>query len=221
MWFLCDANIDSYPLNDATRRINASLEELISEIINADGYFQYDDTNHTDNPVGTGTLVEAQESYSFAAEYLQIEQILVKDVNGNWVPVPPVDFSQFGDVAIEEAYTATGFPQAYDINGDTIRFYPAPTATSVTLASGLKIRFKRTADLFTISDTTQEPGLPSTHHVLLAYMGAIPYCQSYKKDRVAWLEKKVDDMKKTLLKHFAHRQKDQRKIMTMKKISYI
>ena len=67
---LCDADSTSYHINDVTRRINAALEELIADIITADGTWQYDDTNHTTLPRGKGTLVEGQEAYSFASEYL-------------------------------------------------------------------------------------------------------------------------------------------------------
>src|SRR3990167_3017229 len=169
-WDLCDADINSYPLAKVFRRFNLALEELVALILDADGTWQYDDTNHTDLPVGTGTLVEAQEAYTFASEYLEIEQVSVKDVNGNWNVLDPVDPSEFREVAIEEYFTATGMPRYYDILGDTIKLYPAPTATAVTLASGLKVRFKRTVDLFTVADTTQEPGLPSTHHKILAYI---------------------------------------------------
>src|SRR3990167_10472232 len=141
-WDLCDADINSYPLAKVTRRFNLALEELVAEILNTDGTWQYDDTNHTDLPIGTGTLVEAQESYSFSSEYLQVQAIKVKDVNGNWNIVENIDqFNDISGIAIEEYFSATGLPLYYDILGDTIRLYPAPTSTAVTLASGLKIHF--------------------------------------------------------------------------------
>lgn len=219
---LCDSDSTSYPIAAKTRRVNAAYEELIGEIINADGTWQYDDTNHTDLPVGTATLGEAKESYSFASEYLQIEQVKVLNVNGDWMivkPFDPRDLETTG-IAVEEYFGATGLPEYYDILGDTIRLYPAPTETSVTLSAGLKVHFKRTADLFTTTDTTQQPGLPSTHHILLSYMASIPYCMSYKKDRVPWLAKKTDDMKKTLLAHYGQREKDRRKVMSTRPIQF-
>lgn len=220
MWALCDTDINGYPLVNATRRINAALEELIADILNITGDWEWDDTNQTDLPVGTGTLIEAQESYSFASEYLEVRQIKVKNANGDWVVLRPIDYSDFKDTAIEEAFTATGLPQYYDIIGDTIKLYPAPTSTSVTLTNGLKVHFSRTADLFTTADTTQSPGLPSTHHVLLAYMAAIPYCMTYKKDRVPMFEKRVMEMRQSLRDFFGRRNKDFRKQITMKPISF-
>ena len=222
---LCDADTTSYTAADLLRRVNTGLETLVGKIINADGTWEYDDTNYTDLPVGTGTLVEAQESYSFSSEYLQVQAIKVKDVSGNWIIVENIDqFSDnLGGIAIEEYFSATGLPQYYDILGDTVRLYPAPTSTAVTLSAGLKVHFKRTADLFTsaqVTTGTKEPGLPSPYHVLLAYFAAIPYCALYKKDRVACLEKKWDEGVREVIKHYSHREKDRRKIMTMKGISY-
>src|SRR3990167_464279 len=232
LWTLCDADITSMPLVVATRRMNASLEELVGDIINADGTWQYDDTNYTDHPVGTGTLVEGQEDYAFSSEYLQIEAIEVLDAGSpaTYQKLRPLDRNELGNLSTEQYFglTAagnpqTGFPEYFDQVGDTVRLYPAPTSSSVTLASGIKIYFKRTADIFTISDTTQVPGLPSTHHILLAYMAAVPFCMAYKKDRVAWLEKKIGSndpqspvyggMKKTLIDHYAHREKAKRKMI--------
>lgn len=214
---LCDA--DSTSLTNATllRRVNSALEELVADVINADGTWQYDDTNYTDHPRGTGTLVEGQEDYAFTSEYLQIEAVDVKNLDGKFQRLLPVDHHDLDGIAPDEHWGTDssgnplkGMPEYFDQNGDTIRLYPAPTSTAVTLASGLRVWFKRTADIFTsaqVTTGTKTPGLPSTHHVLLAYMAAIPYCMSYKKDRVAWLEKKVMDMKKTLIEHYSHREK--------------
>ena len=218
---LCDSDATSYPIADKTRRVNMALEELIGDIINADGTWEYDDTNWTDLPVGTGTLVASQEAYTFASEYLEVRQVKVKSAAGEWVVLRPIDYSDFTNVSLEQSFPTAGMPEYYDIIGDTIRLYPAPASASVTLASGLKVNFTRTADLFTTTDTTQEPGLPSPYHVLLAYMAALPYCMSYKKDRVALFQKKVDDMKKSLIKFYSRREKDKRKVMTMAPINYI
>src|SRR3990167_1551484 len=198
LWTLCDADITSMPLVVATRRMNASLEELVGDIINADGTWQYDDTNYTDHPVGTGTLVEGQEDYAFASEYLQIEAIEILDANSPAVyrRIYPLDKGELGGLSTEEYFgvTSAGNPQIgqvlyFDQVGDTIRLYPAPTSTTTTLTNGIKIYFKRTADLFTsaqVTTGTKEPGLPSPYHVLLSYFAAIPYCALYKKDRVVW-----------------------------------
>lgn len=239
--FLCDSDSTSYPTADKVRRVNAALEELIADIINADGNWQWDDTNHTDRPVATFTLVEGREDYALTTDYLQIEavEILSSGSPAKFKRIKPLDHAEIpGNLSPEEYFglksdgtPATGFPEYWDMEGDTLFLYPAPTSTSVTLASGGRIWTKRTADLFTASDTTQEPGLPSTHHILLAYMAALPYNAIYHPGRVAWLERKIGSadsthplyggMRKSLLEHFAHRLKAEHKIMRLKRIQYI
>ena len=227
LWDLCDSDIDGMPLATAVRRVNAMYEELVALIINADGTWEFDDSNYTDLPRGKGTLVEGQENYTFASQYLQISQIEILDTNNRYIKIKPLDKTELGDLSPQEYFGVDssgnpkkGFPQYFDQIGRTIFLYPAPSSANITLANGLRVWFKRTIDLFTTADTTQEPALPSTHHILLAYMAAIPYCMKYKPTRVAWLEKKTDEMKSTLMKHYGQREKARRKQMTMAPISF-
>ena len=219
---LCDADTTSYTAADLLRRVNSALETLVGKIINADGHWQYDDTNYTDLPVGTGNLVSAQSSYSFSSEYLDILEVMILTTGGIYQRITPFDPSEMNQSWDEWVGSATGtipngFPQYYDKVGDSIRFDRSPTATHATLTNGLKVRFKRTADIFTsaqVTTGTKVPGIASPYHQLIAYMAAIPYCMSYKKDRVALYEKKVDEMTKDMIDFYARREKDDRPVMT-------
>ncbi len=231
IWSLCDADVNSYPLKDVVRRINAAGEELVGDIINADGTWQWDDTNYGNFPVGTYTLVASQSKYSFNDKFLQLAEVQVMDVNGKYHIIPSIDQSEIEtETPLERTYETAGWPIYYDkIADDTIKLLPAPdNGVTVTLASGLKIKFKRTFRLFTMSDSTTitsgeeayEPGLPSPYHILMAYMAAIPFCMNYKKDRVALYEKKVMELKPKLLRHYSQRERDVRKVITNEDISY-
>jgi len=218
---LCSSDSTSYQIGDKIRRVNSSLEELVGDIINADGTFEYDDTNLTDLPRGTATLVEGQESYTFDTEYLQILQMEILDLEGSYRKILPLDRSELGELSPAEYFgletngdPKKGFPRYFDLIGDSFFLYPAPAAVDCTLAAGLRVWFKRTIDLFTTSDTTQAPGLPSTHHILLAYMAAIPYCASYKPERVAFYQSRVNEMRASLKSYYAKRDKTRRKVMT-------
>ena len=226
---LCDADTTSYPSATLLRRVNNSLEVLVGKIINADGTWQFDDTNYTDMPVGTGALVSGQSLYSFASEYLQIEEVMILNLGGIYQRIKPFDPMELGMSFDEWTNSSTGtppdgVPEYYDKVGDSIRLDKSPTATYVTLTAGLKVRFKRTADLFTtaqVTTGTKVPGIASPYHVLIAYMSAIPYCMAYKKDRVALYEKKVDELTRDMIKFYAKREKDKRYVMTPKFTPYI
>jgi len=227
---LCDSTDTSYPRLDKTARVNSSMEELVAEILTADGLWQWDDTNQTDQPRGKGTLVEGQDQYAFASEYLAISEIDVLDINGYYRRVRPLDPTEL-ELSWDQTFgldasgnPRKGFPLWYDKQGDSIRFAPAPSATTCTLTNGLRVTFQRTAVLFTptsgTSDDTMAPGLPSTHHKILAYMAALPYCASYKKDRVAWLQTQITLQKKSLMEFYSKREKDDRHYMSMGSIRF-
>lgn len=220
---LCDATSTS--LTDATllRRVNTAYEYVVGKLINADGTWQFHDTNYTTTPIGTGTLVEGQSQYTFSDQFLDIEIIKVKDVNGNWVIIEPIDQSQT-DIPLESYLTTNGMPKYYDKNGSTIRLYPAPTATAVTLNNGLKVMFKRTASIFTSAEVTtgtKEPGFASPYHIILCYKAAIPYCMSYKPERVQAYQNEVTRLEEELINHYSQREKDRRKVRTSKQIIHV
>ena len=218
-WDLVDANITSYPLAKVTRRFNFALERIVGLLINADGTQEWDDTNFSDLPVATFNLTDAQESYSFASMYLKVKRMKVKDINGNWILLKQLDQNELksNGISIEELFSSSGTPEYYDLLSSSFRLYPAPSSSYVTLTAGLKVDFKRTCDLFTVSDTTQEPGIPSPYHFLLPTWAALEYAKSYKKDRVPELVKTWDEGIKELLKHFALRNEDARPQLTMVK----
>lgn len=216
---LCDSDTTSYPISAKVRRVNQADEEMVGKLIGLNQYWQFDDSNYTSLPIGTTTLVQDQKDYSFDVAFLAIERVEVKDSAGNWHLLKPIDKSQI-HYALDEFYPDSGLPEYYDKQGESIFLYPAPSSSQVTLASGLRVYFQRTASLFTASDTTKQPGFASPFHMVLAYRASIPFCMTYKKDRVALLEKKADELEAACLEFYSRREKDIRKVMTMKPISF-
>lgn len=228
----CDADTTSYTAANLLRRVNQAYETVISWIINADGDWQWDDTNRTDLNIGTYTMVAGQGRYSFNDKFLQLMEVQVKNSSGDWVIIDPIDQKEVrGNTPLSQLYETNGMPRYYDKEtDDTFTLYPAPSATDTTLTQGLKVKFKRTADLFTtaqVTTGTKEPGFASPFHILLAWMAARPHCMSYKKDRVQELNVLIGDMtqvptgmKKDLLAHYGRREKDKRKIATTKGILF-
>ena len=218
---LCDADATSYPAAILLRRINEAYEQVVGWLINADGTWQFDDTNYSDLPIGTQTLVASQSAYTFNDKFLQMLEVQVKDSDGNWHILTPIDQREYSDSQpLDEAFDTAGLPIYYDkVADDTIKLFPAPSAASCTLASGLKIKFKRTASVYTSAEVTtgtKVPGFASPYHYILSYMAAIPYCITYKKDRVALYENKVYQLKQELTKLYSLRQKDVRHRLSIK-----
>jgi len=224
---LCDADTGSYSAADLLRRVNNAYEQVVGWLINLDGKWEFDDTNYTNFPIGTYTLVNSQGKYSFNDKFLQLMDVQIMNDQGNYEIIKPIDQKDTQSaIPLREEFKTDGFPLFYDkLSSDTIELFPAPdNGVSVTLADGLRIYFKRTADIFTSAEVTtgtKVPGFDSTFHVILCYMAAIPYCMSYKKDRVAYYEREVARLKQAMVKQFTKRSKDERNIITPKRINYI
>ena len=213
---LCDADTTSYTAAQLLIRINQAYEETVSLILGCDGRWQFEDENFTTYPIATTTLVDSQNDYSFETAHLEIERVEVQDSGGLWHLLSPIDISQVGE-AIDEFYKTDGLPLYYDKNGKSLLLYPAPAAGSVTLAAGLKVYFKRTADLFTsaqVTTGTRVPGFPSPFHMILAYKAAIPFCVAYRPGRVPALMAQVLKFEDGIKKHFGRREQDRRKILS-------
>lgn len=204
------------------RRVNAAYEQVVSWLINADGAWQYDDDNYSTIPEGTTNLVSGQSDYSFASTFLDVLWVKILDNANHWHEITPIDQAQI-DVPLEEYLVTNSFPIYYDKVGSLIRLYPAPAANVTTLTNGMKVGFKRTASIFTSAEVTtgtKVPGFQSPFHIILAYMAAIPYCMSYKKDRIALFQTTVNQMKAELITSYTNREKDNPKVMTMNPISF-
>jgi len=219
---LCDSDSTSYPAAAMLRRINAAYEKIIGRIMCQDGNWEFDDTNYTDFPRATTTMVAGQHDYTFDTSHLAIESIQVKDNEGLWHFLSPISKDEMG-MPTEEFEKTDGLPWCYDKDGQSVLIYPAPSAAKTTLVAGLKVHFRRTADLFTsaqVTTGTKVPGFASPFHMIIAYEASIPYCMTYKKDRVALYEKKAMDLTEQCLIFYARREKDVRDVMSTKGISF-
>lgn len=208
---LCDADTNSYQDAALLRAINMAYERVVGWLIQASGDWQFDDTNFTDLPIGLTTMVDGQYDYSFASSHLEIRRVAVKHTDGKFYFLDPVDALSMSD-PIETLYPTSGIPTEYDKQGGSLFLLPAPASGSVTLASGLKVYFARTADIFTSTEVsspgTKEPGFASPWHYILSYMAAIPYCMKYHKDRVALYNLEIERMKQELIAHYTRRERD-------------
>lgn len=214
---LCDSDENSYTLVSKARRANIALEELELTALMADGLWQFDDKNYSSQPSGVQTAVDGQQEYDFDSTLLFIERVEIKDVNGIWRKLDPMDEINTPLTQTDLAVQAT--PSFYYKRGNKFGFDTVPKSTNMTLTNGIKVYFKRTASLFVSTDTTKTPGIASPFHVLIAQKTALPYCKTYKKDRVAQLVLDIDAGEKRFVKYMANRAKDEPGQMTMAPVS--
>lgn len=165
--FFCLTDSVSYPLNDKARNVNRHYYKAVIDILKSAGRVQYDDTNQTDLPISTFTLVNAQEQYSVPTNLLKLLAVEVKDSGGNWVRLKPISIGDL-QATITDFEKTDGMPRFYTFTENTINLYPSPATNSVTLTAGGKLYFSREVLVFAGTDTTKEPGFAEPFHRLLS-----------------------------------------------------
>jgi hypothetical protein len=165
---------NQWPTSKIVNSVNNYLDRVAGYAIGADSRFQWDDTNHTKLPIGTTNLVASQTDYSFLTDeqgnrILTLTRIDVKNSDGVWTQLTPIDQKEIS-IALDEASRTASLPTHYDkIADNIIRLYPTPE-TSVT--AGIKFYFQRTPSYFAATDTTKEPGVAPVLHRGFVMAGA-------------------------------------------------
>jgi len=215
--FLVGTDSTSYPLADKARNVNQWYYKVIGWILESSGTWEWDDSNYTDFPIATATLVDGQEDYTLphaaasssnASTFLKLIGISVKNSGGNWKKLRNIDESQLPNQDLEELFKTAGLPRFYKVIGNSVKLLPAPDSNNVTLSSGLKVYFQRTMDEFTASDTTQEPGFPRTFHRILSLGGAYDYAVAKGLKNVNSLRAEIEQLKQQLQEYYGHINKD-------------
>lgn len=212
---LVDSTITDYPIEDITRRVNIGLDRFMSLALQANDDWQFDDINHNDYPIGTKNLVSGQQDYTFPDEILDITRVEIKNSDGIWIVLDPIDQNDIS-VGLEEYNKTDAVPKAYDKLGNSMFLYPAPNYNST---DGLKVVYKRNAKRLLDTDTTLEVGIPTIFHGYLAYMAALPFAISKGLNTVNQLQARIDKFERDIQDHFATRQKDKKMILQTKRIS--
>src|SRR3990167_998297 len=157
-----------FPLADVVVSLNRWVHRVATWILRASGTWEFDDSNQTDLPIATTTLVNSQQDYSLPTTTLKIHRVEILNSSGNYQKIRQIDQSEIGE-ALTEYEETDGMPTKYDVLGNSLFLYPAPATGSVTMAAGLKIYVARevtefsTPASYTTADTTQ-PGFDEAFH---------------------------------------------------------
>jgi len=196
---------DSTLLKTFTRLMNAWYRRVNSWIWEVTGTWEYDDTNYTDLPEATTSLVNGQEDYTIPSTAQKIIRVEVLDKDGNYRKVEPIDQSMV-DVALSEFQETDGLPMYYDIRGNSIFLYPAPSSDDVTLTKGLKVYFSRDIDEFSSTDTTKEPGFVRNFHRILSLGASYDYAISHEMfSKANYIKGELRDLVKELRNFYGAR----------------
>ncbi len=235
--YLVDADTTSLTAAQLLIFVNQAYEEIAGKLIALDTNWLWGDTNFTANPTGLFTLVNSQEQYQLAGNatstgistttpLLTFLGASVKDSGGIWRTLEHISLWDLFEQGIDpvEHFKTDGLPRYYELREDFLILYPAPdNAVTVTLTSGLKVFYQRSADLFTtaqVTTGTKVPGFASPYHPLISYKAALPYALKFKPDRVPIIMNEVNRLEKDMLNFYTKRDKSERPQMTMRPIQH-
>ena len=205
---ICGTTVAGYPLVDITRRFNGALDDYFSWAFEADARWTFDDLNQTSPPLQSINLVSGTQSYAldtFTSEILNVLRVEALDNTGNKILLKPFEDSQIGDQALTNFMSSNSTPEYYRKFGKFIYLYPAPNYNST---NGLSLYFERPASRMASTDTTKVPGVPSTHHMALCRMAALPFLIEKNLPQTPSVGTQVAQDKEIIAVHFSRRDKD-------------
>lgn len=150
------ANDTSYTVAKKLIDINLSLDDALAIIFSKGGTWQFDDGNHTADPIITTNLVDTQRDYHFTADeqsnvILDILKVMVADSAGKFSDLERVDMIRNAPTTMNDGVNSSGTPTKYALVGNGIFLDLIP---NYNYTNGLKIYINREAAYFTVSDVT-------------------------------------------------------------------
>lgn len=201
-----DITGNSDRLYDFTARLNRSYDKASALAMSVDGKWRYDDTNYTDFPVGSTSLVSGQKDYSLSVEHLDILKATCLDSSGNTVILQPYDLDDsVGYLELTELSNSGGIPTHYRKFGGSVVLYPTP---NYAYTDGLTIYYQRKPSYFVYTDTTKPAGLPILFHRYLSLDASLDYAISNQLSCKNDLAVKLKEFENLYLGFMADRAKD-------------
>ena len=209
-------------LQRATRYMNEGYSRVAYLILTNDGRWQWDDKNHTNQPVATADLVADQERYDFLEsaptalqDWLMLEQVEVLDSSDNATKLKRIDKRNVG--AWTEFMDSSSIPEWFDLEGTAILLKPAPDYDK---SAGLRFYFKRAPSYFSSSDTTKQPGFATIFHPYLSYYAAKKWSLTDNNIDVRNLEYEIQKMEADIVNFYSQRDKTVKNKLKRKNVSY-
>ena len=211
------ANSVSFPVSDITTSSNRALERVTGLIRQAQGRWQWDDSNNPDYAIATTLLVADQQDYELDPTHYQIERVEVKDQDGNWSKLESIDQADLYNTSLTDFLKTAGSPQYYDKVGNSIFLYPKPNYGQT---ASLKVFYERGPDYFETTDTTKQPGFNPLFHSLIPLWNAYDYAFINTLPILGSISERISLMEDDLKAYYSLRDKDEHLRLSTRRINY-
>jgi len=196
-----------YPTAEITESINNAFERVVTLIREAEGRWQWDDTNQTTLPFATTDITSGIGDYSLDATFLEIESVEYLNASSQWVTLVPFDVSDAQCESYSQLVTTSGEPTMYDKVGNSLVLASKP---NFSRTGALKVIYKRGPSYFTTADTTKIAGFNPLFHKLLAFWAAFDYAVIHQLPVANQLSNVlIPSMEKQLQNFYSTRNRDE------------
>lgn len=203
---LVETDDNQFTLERKARAVNKTLKTIWTWIFESYGGWQYDDSGHSDLPSAVDTLTASKVSYALPSDAIAVRGIEVKDENGIWFKLRPITQREIQEVdALGEFNNVAGFPEYYEMVGETVKIYPAANWTQ---ASSFKVFFDRGVVEIVPAETTDTPGFASVFHEAVAVGAALEYAKVNRQDLVPILFQDWQDYERRIKSFYSQRFKE-------------
>lgn len=200
----------SITYTDFVRSANFALDAVVRKIFETSGRWQFDDANNGDIMISTTDLVANQDNYTLADEHLRLSRFRVRDKQGNWKTLRPIDRRDESDRLLAK----TGEPVAYDKIGRSLIPVPVPDY-GATL--GVELTFERGSNYFSPTDTTKQPGIPSPFHRYVSlYPSRDQVLAKNIPNKLQPIDTELQRLDQDLINFIAYQDRDEKPGMTIK-----
>jgi len=199
-----DAGIsgDATLLKVITSRVNDAFDRIMPLLLSYSDKIRWDDTNHSDFPIGKFNIVSGQNNYTLGEDGNSLDILNVTDVRildgASVTQYKTLERLTLDDSRALEAMSpnsnTTGIPSHFLENNNTVFLYPNPNYSA---NAGMKVFFEREQSYFASTDTTKEPGIPKPFHRLLPMYAALDWLLVNKPDNNSVIIRIEADIAKT------------------------
>lgn len=211
---MVDATTDTWPFVKFVRSANFALDSIVRKILTVNGRWQWADSNDTNLSEYATDLVATQTNYTLADDTLVLSRVRVKDKQGKWKTLKPMDKRDASDYFLDQ----TGEPTHYDKVGRSIMPLPVP---DYSVTGGIEVTVQNGSNYFTVDDTIKEPGVESVFHRYISLYCALDYARKYAKDRVVDIKGDIKALDEEIKELYIVRDQDEEHFMSLEKTNEI
>jgi len=211
----CGTNSTNYPLTDKAVDVNIAQADVYAIALKNIGW-DVDDFNHTHDPFITTNLVSGQRNYYFTTDeegslILGISKVQVKDSNGVFHDLTPVNMQGDCPTTMTDGQSSTGTPTTYDKTGNGIFLDLIPNYNST---GGLRVFIDREPISFASTDTTKISGIDGLCHDYLYLKPSYEYARDKGLQNTQFLFRDLQVAIDKVNQRYAKKEKDIKRRLT-------